>query len=153
MSRHLLWNCPNMDVTVLHWWSVNIGSGNGLVPLGNKPLPESMLTQISGGTRPQCQTVPDRRLSASRWCHRNTHWRIIRVYSYFTYSARTLQKTDFADEKSVPYCNQNFNWHYQIGENFSRIKRKQVLWMLLKFTTSSPWHKLVDAEWCMNSCL
>ena len=30
----------------LHWWSVNIGSGNGLVTSGNKPLPEPMLTQI-----------------------------------------------------------------------------------------------------------
>ena len=28
------------------WWSVNIGSGNGLVPSGNKLLPEPMLTQI-----------------------------------------------------------------------------------------------------------
>ena len=45
--RHLLWNCPNMNVTGLCWWSVNIGSGNGLVPSGNKPLPEPMLTQIS----------------------------------------------------------------------------------------------------------
>ena len=27
--------------------SVNIGGGNGLVPSGNKPLPEPMLTQIS----------------------------------------------------------------------------------------------------------
>ena len=45
--RHLLWNCPDMNVNWLHWWSVNIGSGNGLVPSGNKPLPESMLTQIS----------------------------------------------------------------------------------------------------------
>ena len=45
--RHLLRNCPNMNVTGLHWWSVNIGSGNGLVPSGNKPLPEPMLTQIS----------------------------------------------------------------------------------------------------------
>ena len=44
---HLLWNCPNMNVTGLHWWSVNIDSGNGLVPSGNKPLPEPMLTQIS----------------------------------------------------------------------------------------------------------
>ena len=25
---------------------VNFGSGNGLVPSGNKPLPEAMLTQI-----------------------------------------------------------------------------------------------------------
>ena len=32
--RHLLWNYPNMNVTGLHWWSVNIGSGNGLVPPG-----------------------------------------------------------------------------------------------------------------------
>ena len=29
-----------------HWWWVNIGSGNGLVPSGNKPLPEPMLTHI-----------------------------------------------------------------------------------------------------------
>ena len=27
-------------------WQVNIGSGNGLVPSGTKPLPEPMLTQI-----------------------------------------------------------------------------------------------------------
>ena len=45
--QDFLWNCPNMIVTGLHWWSVNIGSGNGLVPSGNKPLPEPMLTQIS----------------------------------------------------------------------------------------------------------
>ena len=45
--RHLLWNCPDMNVTGPHWWSVNIGSGNGLVPSHNKPLPEPMLTQIS----------------------------------------------------------------------------------------------------------
>ena len=32
----------------LSWkWSVNLGSGNGLVPSGNKPLPEPMLTQIT----------------------------------------------------------------------------------------------------------
>ena len=38
---------PNINVSWLHWWSFNIGSGNGLVPSGNKPLPEPMLTQIS----------------------------------------------------------------------------------------------------------
>ena len=35
-----------MNVTGLHWWPVNIGSGNGLLPSGNKPLPEPMVTQI-----------------------------------------------------------------------------------------------------------
>ena len=44
--RHILKNCPNMNVTEFHWWSVNIGSGNGLVPSGNKPLPEAMLTPV-----------------------------------------------------------------------------------------------------------
>ena len=44
--RYLLWNCPQMNATRPYWWYVNIGSGNGLVPPGNKPLPESMLTQI-----------------------------------------------------------------------------------------------------------
>ena len=29
-----------------HWRSVNIGSGNGLAPSSNKPLPEPMSTQI-----------------------------------------------------------------------------------------------------------
>ena len=32
--------------------TLNIGSGNGLVPTGNKPLPEPMLTQIYVATRP-----------------------------------------------------------------------------------------------------
>ena len=38
-----------------HWWLVSIGSGNGLVPSGSKPFPESMLTRFYdayGITRP-----------------------------------------------------------------------------------------------------
>ena len=45
--RNLLWNCPNINVTGLNWWSVNISSGNGLVPSGNKPLPELMMTMLT----------------------------------------------------------------------------------------------------------
>ena len=44
--RYLLCNSPYMNFTVFYWWQVNIGSSNGLVPSGNKPLPESMLTQL-----------------------------------------------------------------------------------------------------------
>ena len=49
--RYLLWYCP--EVTGHYWWQVTIVSGNGLVPSGNKPLPEAMLTQIYVAT----------------WCH------------------------------------------------------------------------------------
>ena len=42
--KYFLWNCYQVNATTPHWSLVNIGSGNGLVPSGNKPLPESMLT-------------------------------------------------------------------------------------------------------------
>ena len=51
---YLLWNCP---LVIVIWWWINIGSGNGMVPSGNKPSPEPMLTQPPspyGVTRPQC---------------------------------------------------------------------------------------------------
>ena len=44
--RYLIWNWPQMNATKPHWWLVNIGSGNGLMSSGNKPLPEPTLTQI-----------------------------------------------------------------------------------------------------------
>ena len=44
--RYSLWNYPQVILIGTYWWQVNIGSGNGLVPSGNKPLPEPMLTQI-----------------------------------------------------------------------------------------------------------
>ena len=43
-----LQNCPQVNATRPHRWLVNIGSDNGLVLSGNKPLPEPMLTQIYG---------------------------------------------------------------------------------------------------------
>ena len=44
--KYFLWNCYQVNATIPLWSLVNIGSGNGLVPSGNKPLPEPMLTQI-----------------------------------------------------------------------------------------------------------
>ena len=44
MAELPLWNCPQKNVT--RPYQVNIGSGNGLVPSGNKPLPEPMLTKV-----------------------------------------------------------------------------------------------------------
>ena len=47
--KYFLWNCYQVNATTgttSHWSLVNIGSGNGLVLSGNKPLPEPMLTKI-----------------------------------------------------------------------------------------------------------
>ena len=44
--RCFWWNCPQMNVSGHYWWWVNIGSGNGLVTSGTKPLPGPVLTYI-----------------------------------------------------------------------------------------------------------
>ena len=36
--------CPQVNATRSSWLLVNLGAGNDLVPLGNKPLAEQMLT-------------------------------------------------------------------------------------------------------------
>ena len=43
---YILWNYPQMNVAGPYWWQVNIVPGKGLVPSGNKPSLEPILTQI-----------------------------------------------------------------------------------------------------------
>ena len=45
--------CSEFNATEPFWWYVNIDSGNGLMPSGNKPLTEPMMTLIDGITTPQ----------------------------------------------------------------------------------------------------
>ena len=45
-QMYVLSNCWQINGTRPYWWNINIGSGNGLVPPGNKPLFEAMMTQI-----------------------------------------------------------------------------------------------------------
>ena len=44
--QHFLENCPHVNTKSVHWWLVNIGSGNDLVPSGTKPLPELIVIQF-----------------------------------------------------------------------------------------------------------
>ena len=62
---HLLWNCPDMNVIGLHWRSVNISSGNGLVLSGKKPLPEPMLNQDFC-----CHMVSPRHIGLTTFCRK-----------------------------------------------------------------------------------
>ena len=56
--RYRLWNCAQINITGPHWWKVNIGSGDGLVPSGIKPLLELMLTQINVAVWRHLVTIP-----------------------------------------------------------------------------------------------
>ena len=45
--EYFLVNCPHVIATGHHWWwLINIGSGNGLVPLSNEPLPKPILPKF-----------------------------------------------------------------------------------------------------------
>ena len=44
--EHFLWDNSQMYANEPHILYDNIGSGNGLMPLGIKPLPEPLFTQI-----------------------------------------------------------------------------------------------------------
>ena len=41
-----LWNYHQVNATRSYWWLFNFGPGNGLVPSGNKPLPEPFLIKL-----------------------------------------------------------------------------------------------------------
>ena len=43
---HVLRNCSPMNATETHQCKYNIGSGNGFVPSGNKPLPVPMMNLL-----------------------------------------------------------------------------------------------------------
>ena len=44
--KYGLWYCYQVNAKTPHWSLVNIGSGNGLVPSGNKSVHKPMLTQM-----------------------------------------------------------------------------------------------------------
>ena len=44
--KYFMLNCYQLNAATPHWSLINIGSGNGLVPSGNKPLPDPILTLI-----------------------------------------------------------------------------------------------------------
>ena len=56
---YFLWNRPQLKVIGPYRCCVSNGSGNGLVPSSNKPLPEPMLTQIYGAISPQWIDMTD----------------------------------------------------------------------------------------------
>ena len=46
LIEHSLRSCSPDNATEPHEWEINFGSENGLVPLSNKPLPETLWTLI-----------------------------------------------------------------------------------------------------------
>ena len=70
--HQIIWTqCPQMNTTETNWWWVNIGSGNGLVPSCNKPLPEPVLTQFIDAYVRHCGEMNSINSLAPRGCGSN----------------------------------------------------------------------------------
>ena len=72
----LISSALTVSATEPHWW-VKIGSSNGLVPSGNKPLPEAVLTKICVATG----------------CHQTINAHFIKDMTHFQVLSSQLQHT------------------------------------------------------------
>ena len=75
-----------------HWRLVNISSGNGFVPIGNKPLPEPMSTQIY----------------VAIWHHYSTYSAVIVVVDIWHWTQRQPQLSSYLH----PLC---LRWWFVAG--------------------------------------
>ena len=83
----------HMNATKPNLWEVNIGSGNGLVPSGTKPLTERMLTQISVAT----------------W----RHWALLRPsYAIWLHKSSSHWLTHWGRDKMATISRQHFQMHF-----------------------------------------
>ena len=81
--EHFLSKQSLVSATGPYWWAVSIGSGNGLVPSGNKPLPDPMLTQTYFATRPQCVTNTEKTsLTSFVWTRKHIYADVVFAISF-----------------------------------------------------------------------
>ena len=92
-----------MNATGPYWWEVHIVSCNGLVPSGNKPLPEPVLTQIYGITRGDWVNVLyaircvilNRVLMRPVGCFTNITWALQNILSKFVHCRNRTSYENF----------------------------------------------------------
>ena len=131
-------NCHNMNVTGLQWWSVTIGSGNGLVPSGNKPLPEPMLTPIS----------------VVKWCQNESiPWLL--MLGFLPRHIINSTVTDFMIYGSLPSVRKDFNYlHHLSIKKWQKIMIANKLYIIyflhpILFTYKST---KTNHQWIIRHC-
>ena len=125
-------NCSQLNSAEhLSWW-VKISSGNGLVPSGNKPLPEPMLTHIY----------------VAIWCHNE----LIFTFNSTPPSAAYVSTiwVSIVSGNGLPplqcqaitWTNTDLLWMRPLGTNFSEI------WIeIQKFSFTKMHLKMSSAKW------
>ena len=68
--KHFPQNCSQVNAKICDWLGVNTGSDNGLVSSENKPLPESMLTQLC----PHIMPLGPNQLNSQQRIHQSASW-------------------------------------------------------------------------------
>ena len=77
--QHFIWHWPRVNVAGPHWWQVNFGEGNSLMPSGNKPLPEPVMTKCDNTMK-----WPDQCVNfLTRWRHSKWPTRFCQISRHF----------------------------------------------------------------------
>ena len=88
-----------MDTVEPYWWWVIVGSGNGLEPLGNKPLPEPILTQIYVAIWRWVNSSPP----SAIYMRQLTGSRLVQVMACRLFSAKPFPEPMMS--RSLQWCN------------------------------------------------
>ena len=111
ISSDITLRCLSLDLT--YFWSVNIGSGNGLVPSGTKPLPEPILTHDPVICHHMASTRP-------QWFNLSTLWSPTKIVDFLptTFKLILLNKFGFLSNWSLflrahlTICQHWFRWWF-----------------------------------------
>ena len=129
--EYFLWSCNQANATEPLWWLINIGWGNVLVPLGNKPLAETMLTQCYpyGITRPQW-VKPSLCNSFEDWAPTDfIYWSLI-----FKWVPKTwLQEDNNANNMNngcQTTCPIDCSWDFGIGFDFLGPGKSVIMFLI-----------------------
>ena len=116
----VVWNIMTLDhIIVAHdrciWYMVNMGSGNGLVPHGTKPLPEPMLTnpkkEIENRSRSVTATSRTWRFDHMKCCSLSVPEKIVYYVWYLSFKMIVRQLWAVYSILGIPILRQN-GWNF-----------------------------------------
>ena len=134
--EQFLWNCLQLNANELHWWQVNIGLGNDLVPSGNKSLPEPVLTR----------SVSSYGVTNTQWV--NPCFQLWRLHTKHCFIQVQWKCTKCLFFKALVSFVCVFHWGCILTELFLINYSELNSWLLIPWVIALPCHK----QWCYWKC-
>ena len=96
-----LWNWSSVSASEPHWWQVNIGSGNGLVPSSTKPRASENIFRLQCKSGSSKWASPHHKQFATFLCNFYIFKQLLGNFEIWA-SVRRTQRTLFSDALTKP---------------------------------------------------